>query len=105
MSKEVPNSMTRQQRMNRVQNRLADKVATDEWRMPPGAAATPEDYIRKKWGPGIKRRNSTRSKSRYSFAKQGAGKKNRRKNRRKSRRKSRRKTTVKTTVKTRRTRK
>jgi hypothetical protein len=88
--------------MNRVHNRLADKVASDKWQMPPGAAATPEDYIRKKWGPGIKRRNSVRSKSRYSFANQGAGKK-RRKTKKKRRKTGRKKS--KTRRKTRRTRK
>jgi len=93
----------RKEKRDRVHNRLADRVGSGEWDA--RAAATPEEYMEKKWGPGIKhdtsRYNFARSipESRFPFAKQGAGKKKKRKTRRKKRKTRRKKR------KTRRTRK
>ena len=80
----------RKEKRDRVHNRLADRVGSGEWQASrAGAAATPEEYMEKTWGPGIKHDTSrynfarSRSKSRYPFANQGAGKKKKSKTRRK----------------------
>jgi hypothetical protein len=93
----------RKEKLEIVHNRFADRVGIGKWDA--RAAATPEEYMEKKWGPGIKHDTSrynfarSRSKSRYPFANQGAGKKKKRKTRRKKRKTRRKKR------KTRRTRK
>ena len=44
----------RKEKRDRVHNRWADRVGSGEWLSSSGAAATPEEYMEKKWGPGIK---------------------------------------------------